>query len=103
MGNETNHAVDSKFAVAEGYNKDFDCLQVRWFCGCICKTYNENLALEALSGIYDQGMNNLDINDLKLTDRHQSGTDGHELSMIKAGEVSEIGNLGNWLYGDHGA
>jgi hypothetical protein len=71
--------------------------------GAFVKHTNENLALEALSGFTIRGWNNLDIKDLKLTDRHQSGTDGHELSMIKAGEVSEIGNLGNWLYGDHGA
>jgi hypothetical protein len=104
MGNETNHAVDSKFAVAEDTTRILTACKVTdGSAGAFVKHTNENLALEALSGFTIRGWNNLDIKDLKLTDRHQSGTDGHELSMIKAGEVSEIGNLGNWLYGDHGA
>jgi beta-galactosidase len=104
MGDETNHAVDSKFAVAEDTTRILTACKVTdGSAGAFVKHTNENLALEDISRFTLRGWNNLDIKDLKPTDRHQSGTDGHELSMIKAGEATEIGNLSNWLYGDHGA
>ena len=104
MGNETNHAVDSKFAVAEDTTRILTACKITdGSAGAFVKLTNENLALEDISKFTIRGWNNLDINDLKPTERLQNGTNGHELSMIKAGEATEIGNLGNWLYGDHGA
>ena len=104
MGNETNHPVDSKLAVAEDTTRILTaCRVAEGSAGAFVKHTDENLALGDLSRCTIRGWINQDVKGLKTTDIHQSETEKHQLNTIKTSEVSETGNLSNWLYEDHGA
>ena len=104
MGNETNHAVDSKFAVAEDTTR---ILTVRGVTegssGAFVKHTDENLAVENLLRCTIRGWYNKDVKDLEPIDCQQCGTEEHQQKMLKASEKFGTGNLCTWLYEDHGA
>ena len=104
MGNETNHAVDSKFAVAEDTTRILTARRVTdGSAGAFVKHTDENLAIENLLRCTIRGWYNKDVKNMEPTDCQQSGTEEHQQNMLKASEKFGTGNLCTWLYEDHGA
>jgi beta-galactosidase len=104
MGNETNHAVDSKFAVAEDTTRILTARRVtEGSAGKYVKHTDENLAIENLLRCTIRGWYNMDVKDLEPTDSQHCGTEEHQMNMLKASGRFGTGNLCTWLYEDHGA
>lgn len=104
MGNETNHAVDSKFAVAEDTTRILTARRVlEGSAGAYVKHTDENLALENLLRCTIRGWYNKDVKDLEPSDQQHSGTEEHQQNMLKASGRFGTGNLCIWIYADHGA
>ena len=104
MGNETNHAVDSKFAITEDTTRILTARRVTdGSAGAYVKHTDENLALENLLRCTIKGWYNKDIKNLEPSDGQHSGTEEHQQNMLKASGRFGTGNLCTWLYEDHGA
>jgi len=104
MGNETDHAVNSKYAVAEDTTRILTARRVTdGSAGTFVKHTDENLALESLLRCTIRGWYNKDVKDLEPIDFEQSGTEAHQQNMLKASAKFGTGNLCTWLYEDHGA
>lgn len=104
MGNETNHAVDSKFAVAEDTTRILTARRVSdGSAGAFVKHTDENLALENLLRCTIRGWYNSDVKNLSPNDAQHSGTEEHQQNMLIASKKFGTGNLCTWLYEDHGA
>ena len=104
MGNETNHAVDSKFAIAEDTTRILSARSVtEGSAGTFVKHTDENLAIENLLRCTIRGWYNKDVKDMEPTDSQQCGTEEFHQKMLKASEKFGTGNLCTWLYEDHGA
>jgi hypothetical protein len=104
MGNETNHAVDSKFAVAEDTTRIITARRVTdGSAGAFVKHIDDNLAIENLLRCTVRGWYNKDVKDLEPDDQQQCGTEEHQQNMLKASGILGTGNLCIWLYEDHGA
>jgi hypothetical protein len=104
MGNETNHAVDSKFAVAEDTTRIITARRVTdGSAGAFVKHIDDNLAIENLLRCTVRGWYNKDVKDLEPDDQQQCGTEEHQQNMLKASGIFGTGNLCIWLYEDHGA
>ena len=85
MGNETNHAVDSKFAVAEDTTRILTARRVTdGSAGAFVKHTDENLAIENLLRCTIRGWYNKDVKNLEPSDGQQSGTEEHQQNMLKA-------------------
>jgi|WetSurMetagenome_2_1015567.scaffolds.fasta_scaffold25973_1 beta-galactosidase len=103
MGNETNHAVDSKFAVAEDTTRILTARKATdGSAGAFVKHTDENLAIENLMRCTIRGWYNKDIKNLEPADCQQSGTEEHQQNMLKASGKFGTGNLCTWLYEDYG-
>jgi hypothetical protein len=104
MGNETNRAVDSKFAVAEDTTRIITARRVTdGSAGAFVKHTDDNLPLENLLRCTIRGWYNKDVKDLEPSDQQQCGTEEHQQNMLKASGKFGTGNLCTWLYEDHGA
>jgi hypothetical protein len=104
MGNETNKAVDSKYAVQEDTTRILTARRVEnGSQGTYAKHSDENLALENLLRCTVRGWYNTDVKNLEPSDQQHSGTEEHQLNMLKASGRFGTGNLSTWLYEDHGA
>jgi len=104
MGNETNHAVDSKFAVAEDTTRILTARKVSdGSAGTFVKHTDENLPIENLLRCTIRGWYNKDVKDLEPTDAQQCGTEEFQQNMLKASGKFGTGNLCTWIYEDHGA
>lgn len=104
MGNETNHAVDSKFAVAEDTTRILTARRVtEGSAGAYVTHTDENLALENLLRCTIRGWYNKDVKDLEPSDSQHSGTEEHQQNMLISSGRFGTGNLCTWLYEDHGA
>lgn len=104
MGNETNHAVDSKFAIAEDTTRILTARRVtEGSAGAYVKHTDDNLLLENLLRCTIRGWYNKDVKDLEPSDSQHSGTEEHQQNMLKASGRFGTGNLCIWLYEDHGA
>jgi beta-galactosidase len=104
MGNETNHAVDSKFAIAEDTTRILTArLVTDGSAGAFVKHTEENLAIEDLPGCTIRGWYNKDVKNLEPKDNQQCGTEEHQQNMLKASGKFGTGNLCTWLYEDYGA
>jgi beta-galactosidase len=104
MGNETNHAVDSKFAMAEDTTRILTARKVtEGSAGAFVKHTDENLEIENLLRCSIRGWYNKDVKNLEPIDWQQCGTEEHQQNMLKASEKFGTGNLCTWLYEDHGA
>ncbi len=104
MGNETNHAVDSKFAVAEDTTRIITAHHVlEGSAGAYVTHTDENLALDELPRCAIRGWYNKDVKDLEPSDGQHSGTEEHQQNMLIASGRLGTGNLCTWLYEDHGA
>jgi beta-galactosidase len=103
MGNETSHAVDSKFALAEDSTRILTAYKAtNGSTGTFFRHTDENLAVGELSRCIIRGWINKDIKDLKASDKQQSETDKNQLGTNIESEVSQTGNICSWLYNDHG-
>ena len=104
MGSETNHAVDSKFAIAEDSTRILTACRVSDGSeGAFVKHTDQNLATGDISRCIIRGWTTQDIRDLNLNNVQNSDTKGNKSDFIKVSGASEAGNIGNWLYEDHGA
>jgi beta-galactosidase len=104
MGNETNHAVDSKFAVAEDTTRIITARRVLdGSAGVYVKHTDDNLAIENLLRCTIRGWYNTDVKDLEPSDGQHCGTEEHQQNMLRASGLFGTGNLCTWLYEDHGA
>lgn len=104
MGNETNHAVDSKFAVAEDTTRILTARRVSGgSAGAFVRHNDDNLPIENLLRCTVRGWYNSDIRDLEPTDPQHCGTEEHQQNMLKASGLFGKKNLCTWLYEDHGA
>jgi hypothetical protein len=104
MGNETNKAVDSKYAIAEDTTRILTARRVNnGSQGKFAKHNEENLALENLLRCTIRGWYNKDVKALEPDDQQFSGTEEHQVNMLKASGLFGKQNLCTWLYEDHGA
>jgi beta-galactosidase len=104
MGNETNHSIDSKFAVAEDTTRILTArLVTNGSAGAFVKHTENNLAIENLQRSTIRGWYNKDIKDLQPIDGKQCGTEEHQQIMLKASGRFGKENLCTWLYEDYGA
>jgi len=104
MGNETDHAVDSKFAVAEDTTRILTARRVSGkSAGAYVKHNDDNLPIENLLRCTIRGWYNKDVKDLEPSDPQQCGTEEHHQNMLKASGLLGTGNLSTWIYADHGA
>jgi len=104
MGNETNHGVDSKYAVAEDTTRILTARKVKdGSAGKFVKHIDSNLPIENLLRCTIRGWYNTDVKNLEPSDGQHSGTEEHHQNMLKASGKLGTGNLSTWLYQDHGA
>ncbi len=104
MGNETSHAVDSRFAVAEDTTRILTARRVtEGSAGTYVHHTDDNLALENLLRCTIRGWYNKDVKNLEPEDSQHCGTEEHQQNMLKASGRFGTGNLCVWLYEDHGA
>lgn len=104
MGNETNHAIDSKFAIAEDTTRILTARRVtEGSAGASVKLTDDNLAMENLIRSTIRGWYNKDVKNLEPADGQQSGTEEYQQKMLKGSGKFGVENLSIWLYEDHGA
>jgi beta-galactosidase len=104
MGNETNHAADSKYAAAEDTTRILTARMVtNGSAGLFIKHTDDNLATEILGRSTIRGWYDKDVKDLQPLDGQQSGTEEHQQNMLKASGRFGKENLSTWLYEDYGA
>jgi len=104
MGNETNHAVDSKYAVAEDTTRILTARRVSdGSAGAFVKHTDDNLALENLLRCTIRGWYNSDVKDLEPSDPQHCGTEVHHQNKLVSSGLFGTSNLCTWLYADHGA
>jgi beta-galactosidase len=112
MGNETDDAVDSKFAVEEDATRLIHARDVyNDSAGKYVTTTSKNLALESLLRCTIRGWYNADVRDLEPASVQQTGHetwqhDQNAREIIKRNQgrtPDDRANLNTWLYEDHGA
>jgi beta-galactosidase len=103
MGNETNHAVDSKFAVEEDTTRILTArMATEGSAGSFVKHTDENLAVENLARCTIRGWYNKDVRNLEPSDGNECGTEEYQMNMLKSSGKFGKENLCTWLYADHG-
>lgn len=103
MGNETNHAVDSKYAIEEDTTRILTARMVtEGSAGTFVKHAEVNLAIENLVRCTIRGWYNKDVRNLEPSDGQESGTEEYQMNTLKASEKFGKENLCTWLYEDHG-
>ena len=104
MGNETNHAVDSKYAVTEDTTRILTARRVLdGSAGAYVHHTDDNLAIEDLLRCTIRGWYNKDVKDFEPDDAQHCGTEEHQQNMLIASGRFGTGNLCTWIYADHGA
>jgi len=104
MGNETNHAVDSKYAVTEDTTRILTARRVLdGSAGAYVHHTDDNLSLENLLRCTIRGWYNKDVKDFEPDDAQHCGTEEHQQNMLIASGRFGTGNLCTWIYADHGA
>ena len=103
MGNETNHAVDSKYAVTEDTTRILTARRVlEGSAGAFVTHTDDNLEIESVLRCTIRGWYNKDVKDLEPKNLQFCGTEEHQQQMlIESGRLG-TGNLCTWLYEDHG-
>lgn len=112
MGNETDDAVDSKFAVEEDPTRLVHARDIyNDSAGQHVTTTSKQLPLESLLRCTIRGWYNRDVRDLEPNSVQQTGTEEWQhdraaksfLSLNRGRTPDDRGNLNTWLYEDHGA
>jgi beta-galactosidase len=103
LGNETNHAVDSKFALTEDTTRILTARMITGgSAGQSIKHSEKNLDIKSLIRSTIRGWYNKDVKDLQPADGQQSGTEEHQQNILKASGLFGNKNLCTWLYADYG-
>ena len=111
MGNETDHAVDSKYAVAEDATRLIHARDIyNDSAGKFVNTLSKNIALESLLRCTIRGWPDSDVRDLEPQSAQQTGTEEwqHDLAAVdlikrnRGRARDDLANLNTWLYEDHG-
>jgi beta-galactosidase len=103
MGNETDHAVDSKFAEAEDTTRILIAnLVTNGSAGAYVKLTDKNLAFESLPVKTVRGWYNSDVMNTDPADSQSCGTEESQENMLIASGLFGKGNLCTWIYEDHG-
>ncbi len=112
MGNETDDAVDSKFAVEEDTTRLIHARDVyNDSAGKYVATTSKELALESLLRCTIRGWYNADVKDLEPASVQQTGTETWQhdqnareiIHRNKGRTPDDRANVNTWLYEDHGA
>jgi hypothetical protein len=104
MGNETNKAVDSKYAIAEDTTRILTARRVNnGSQGKFAKHNDDNLHIENLLRCTIRGWYNNDVKALEPENEQFSGTEEHQVNMLIKSDLFGRENLCTWLYEDHGA
>jgi beta-galactosidase len=104
LGNETDHAVNSKYAIVEDTTRILTSRKVTLeSAGSYVRLGEGNLTVEDLFRCTIRGWYNKDVKDMEPADGTQSGTEEHQQIMLKASKKFGNGNLSVWIYGDHGS
>jgi hypothetical protein len=111
MGNETDHAVDSKYALEEDTTRLIHARDIyNESAGKFVNTVSKNIALESLLRCTIRGWYNSDVRDLEPQSSQQTGTetwqhDQAAAEIIKRNEgrtPDDRASINTWLYEDHG-
>jgi hypothetical protein len=103
MGSKTNHAVDSRFALAEDTTRILTAYQVtEGSAGVFVKHTDKNLVLAGIPRCIIRGRYNRNINNLKTNDLQQNGNHVNPVDLFTRNVPTETDNLGYQLYADHG-
>ncbi len=111
MGNETDHAVDSKYAVAEDTTRLIHARDIyNDSAGAFVNTRSAQIALETLLRCTIRGWYNSDVRDLEPQSAQQAGTEEWQHDKAASEFISrnrdrapdDLANLCVWLYEDHG-
>ncbi len=104
MGNETNHAVDSKFAEAEDTTRILTAnLVSNGSAGVFVKHTDKNLSLACLPENTIRGWYNRDVMNIDPSDSLSCGTEESQQNKLMASGLFGTGNLCSWIYEDHGS
>jgi beta-galactosidase len=112
MGNETDDAVDSKFAVEEDPTRIIHARDIyNDSAGKYVGTTSRQLPLESMLRCTIRGWYNRDVRDLEPNSAQQTGTEEWQhdkaaaafLKLNRGRTPDDRGNLNTWLYEDHGA
>jgi dienelactone hydrolase len=111
MGNETDHAADSKYALEEDASRLIHARDIyNDSAGQHVNTTSKQIALESLLRCTVRGWYNSDVRDLEPESAQQTGTEtwqhdknAQEIVQRNRGRASDdLANLNTWLYEDHG-
>lgn len=104
MGNETNHAADSKWTLDEDTTRIITARRVLENSqGDYAPHSDENLGIENLLRCNIRGWYNKDVKDLEPSDAQHAGTEEQQHRLLIESNRLATGNLCTWLYEDHGA
>ena len=111
MGNETDHAVDSKYAIEEDTSRLIHARDIyNDSAGKYVNTTSKQIALESLLRCTVRGWYNSDVRDLEPESAQQAGTEtwqhdrnAQEIIERNRGRPrDDLANLNTWIYEDHG-
>jgi beta-galactosidase len=111
MGNETDHAADSKYAVEEDTTRLIHARDIyNDSAGKNVNTTSKQIALESLLRCTVRGWYDADVRDLEPESSQQAGTEtwqhdrsAQEIIQRNRGHSrDDLANLNTWLYEDHG-
>lgn len=111
VGNETDRAVDSKYAVEEDATRLIHARDIyNDSAGKKVDTTSKEIALESLLRCTVRGWYNADVRELEPESSQQAGTETwqHDRSALEIIERNQgrtrddMANLNTWLYEDHG-
>jgi hypothetical protein len=103
MGNETNHAADSKWTLPEDTTRIITARRVLDHSeGDYTPHSDKNLPLESLLACNIRGWYDKDVKNLEPTDGQHAGTEENQHRKLIASGRLATGNLSTWLYADHG-
>ncbi|WP_300603562.1 glycoside hydrolase family 2 TIM barrel-domain containing protein [Niabella sp.] len=104
MGNETNHAADSKWTLDEDTTRIITARRVlEGSQGLYAPHSDENLGIESLLRCNIRGWYNKDVKDMEPSDGQHAGTEEQQHQLLIKSNRLGTGNLCTWLYADHGA
>ena len=104
MGNETDHAADSAWAVQEDPTRILTARRcLNGSEGKYVKHGNDNMGMEGLLRCTVRGWYDTDEKNFEPSDSQHTGTNQHQYNEhVGSKRVGSDGNLCTWLYADHG-
>jgi beta-galactosidase len=104
VGDNTDHAVDSKYAIAEDTTRIITAGKVtNESAGDFITQTDFNNSMENLTWSAVRGWYNSDVKDVSPSDGGQCGTEEQQQNLLKASGRFGKGNLFTGIYHDHGS